>query len=88
MNIIQLYYLTDNGCDWLNQEIYFDNHDLKGDNWKHKIDKYVLETQNHAKALEDKWKGNGEDVSLWLDSIPLDIDTEFYKKIVNYIDKL
>ena len=92
MNAINFYYVTEYGSEWLNEKIVFEGSDLVGDNWKYKVDKYVLENKSEAKKLENKWRANGEDVSLFLDceTNPFDTscDMEFFRKVASYMDAL
>ena len=88
MNIIDIYYLTNKGGEWLNQGIQFNEHDLQLDNWKYKIDKYILENKRQSILIERELKIEDPDISLTLDIIDIDCDVELWMKISNYIDKL
>ena len=83
MNQIRLYYLTTNGCEWLEETT-----DVSRDNFKEVIRDYIERNGGVAERLERKWRVNGEDVSLFLEVDNVDSSPLFFNEIWNEVDNL
>lgn len=81
MNLIQLSYLTDTGCSWLENNL-----EVTDDNYEEVIDSYYERTISEVKKLESRWQSDGETTQLSLDADPIDCDTELFNKVYRYID--
>jgi hypothetical protein len=84
---VKLMYVTEEGYEWLEEII-----DVNDFNYMSLIDDYVVRNQVKAESLENKWRLNGEDVTLILDVEPIDgqfdYKNELLVKVSKYIDNI
>jgi cystathionine beta-lyase family protein involved in aluminum resistance len=84
---VKLMYVTEEGYEWLEEII-----DVNDFNYMSLIDDYIVRNQVKAESLENKWRSNGEDVTLILDVEPIDgqfdYKNEFLVKVSKYIDNI
>ena len=82
---IKLQYITDTGFEWLEEVV-----EMNEFNYMDVISNYVKKNQRKANALEKKWRSNGEDVVLFLDTEPINTDfsNELFMRVYTYVKNL
>ena len=83
MNTVILQYETDKGYEWLEEEVIF-----KDEDYKYVIDQYILKTRKEAVSLLAKWESDGEEVTFYMDILPIHCKPDVHNKMELYIDSL
>ena len=83
MNTVILKYQTDRGFDWLEEEVTF-----KDEDYKYVFDQYVLKNKSMARSLLTKWENDGEQVTFYMDIVPIDCDNDVFIKMEKYLNEL
>ena len=78
---IKFYYLTTNGCEWLNETV-----DVESDNLAAAAADYVLRNTEMAERLVMGWRANGEDESMFPVGESLDGDSKVNRALCRIFD--
>ena len=80
---VKLHYITNSGFEWLEKEM-----DVNYNNFKGVVKSYYNENEPISQSLIKKWKGNGEDVCMWINVDNIDAPQDLFVKIYNYVDDI
>ena len=83
MNEIKLMFITNSGCEWLEEVVKVDEQ-----NYKEVVDNYYKSNEMRAQSLVNKWRGNGEDEDLYLYVENISTPIELFRNIENLVISL
>ena len=73
---IELYWLTTTGAEWLNETV-----EITPETFSDVMTEYYDRTLPLADSLENKWRTDGEDVSIFFEANNIDTPIEFYRTV-------
>ena len=77
---IKLQFLTNSGCEWLEEVV-----EVTQGTYKNTISEYYKSNEARSAALVNKWEANGEDECLSLDVENISAPRDFFDTIYNFV---
>jgi DNA-binding PadR family transcriptional regulator len=83
MSQVKLYYLTTNGCEWLEEVV-----EVSEDNFVDVLREYIIVNHSTARKLVEKWRANGEDIDMFCEVENIDTPTELFSSIYETLEDM